>query len=272
MLGNFNYIPMEFLLCLLVGIIAGLLSGLFGVGGGLIIVPILTFLFVGLQFPEAHIMHLALGTSLAAIALTSFSSARAHHRQGNVNWMVVKRITPGVVLGTLLGALMAARFDGNWLKIIFAVYVFAVASQLFFNFTPSPHRVLPGQIGIGIAGALVGAVSSLVGIGGATLSVPYLIYCNTDIRSAIGTSAAIGLPIAVAGALGYMMTGLNAEHLPKLSLGFVYLPAVASIAIASVLTAPMGVSIAQHLPPLTLKRLFAILLIIVGIAMLRGLF
>lgn len=263
---------MEFLLYLVAGVIAGLLSGLFGVGGGLIIVPILTFLFVGLQFPEAHIMHLALGTSLASIALTSVSSARAHHQRDNVSWAIIKKISPGIVIGTLLGAMLAAQFDSSWLKIIFVIFVFSVASQLFFNYTPSPHRQLPGLAGISIAGALIGAVSSLVGIGGATLSVPYLVYCNTDIRSAIGTSAAIGLPIALAGTLGYMLTGLGVEHLPKLSLGFVYLPAVAGIAITSVLAAPVGVSMAQRLPAPKLKRRFAILITIIGIAMLRGLF
>ncbi len=263
---------MEFLLYLVAGVVVGLLSGLFGVGGGLIIVPILTFLFVGLQFPEAHIMHLALGTSLASIALTSVSSARAHHLRDNVSWAIIKKITPGIVVGALLGTLMAAQFDSSGLKIIYVIFVFSVAGQLFFNYTPGPHRQLPSLAGISIAGALIGVVSSLVGIGGATLSVPYLVYCNTDIRSAIGTSAAIGLPIALAGTLGYVLTGLNVEHLPKFSLGFVYLPAVAGIAIASVLAAPVGVSIAQRLPALKLKRLFAILLGIIGIAMLRGLF
>ncbi|HLD09506.1 MAG TPA: sulfite exporter TauE/SafE family protein [Methylophilaceae bacterium] len=263
---------MEFILYLVAGAISGLLSGLFGVGGGLIIVPILTFLFVGLQFPEAHIMHLALGTSLASIALTSISSARAHHHRDNVNWTIVKKTTPGLVIGTLLGTLVAAQFDSSWLKIIFVVFVFSVAGQLFFNYTPGPQRQLPGQIGISGAGALIGAVSSLVGIGGATLSVPYLVYCNTDIRSAIGTSAAIGLPIALAGTLGYVLTGSGVEHLPKLSLGFVYLPAVAGITIASVLAAPAGVSMAQRLPAPKLKRRFAILITIIGIAMLWDLF
>lgn len=258
-----DLIQSEFLLYLVAGAFAGLLSGLFGVGGGIVIVPILAFLFIGLHFPETHLMHLALGTSLATIVLTSISSARAHHRKGNVNWPVVRQIAPAVIIGTLLGTLVAAQLHSIWLKLVFALFILVVATQLLLDFTPSSHRQLPGRMGISVIGALIGVVSSLVGIGGGTLSVPFLIYCNSDARSAIGTSAAIGLPIATAGTLGYVLTGLSSPHLPELSLGFIYLPAFAGIALASIFTAPLGATLAQRLPIHTLKRLFALLLYIV---------
>lgn len=267
-----DLIQSEFLLYLVAGAFAGLLSGLFGVGGGIVIVPILTFLFIAQHFPEPHIMHLALGTSLATIVLTSISSTRAHHRKGNVNWTVVRQFAPAVIIGTLLGTLVAAQLHSIWLKLVFALYILVVATQLLLDFTPNPHRQLPGRTGISSIGALIGVVSSLVGIGGGTLSVPYLIYCNTDMRRAIGTAAAIGLPIATAGALGYVLTGLGIQHLPEWNLGFVYLPAFAGVACASIFTAPLGATLAQRLPARTLKRMFALLLYIVGIKMLWGLF
>ena len=213
-------------------------------------------------------MHLALGTSLATIGLTSISSALAHHRLGNVNWLVVRQITPGIIIGTLLGALLAAHLNSHLLKAVFAVFVLAVATQLLLNIKPSPHRNLPGNLGISLTGTGIGVVSSLVGIAGGTLSVPFLLYCNTDTRHAIGTSAAIGLPIAVAATSAYIFTGLGVEQLPPLSLGFIYLPAFAGIAFASILSAPWGVALAQRLPVATLKRLFTLLLFIIGIRML----
>lgn len=263
---------MESLLYLLAGALAGLLSGLFGVGGGLIIVPILVALFSLQHFTDAHIMHLALGSSLATIVVTSLASARAHHRCDNVDWAVVGRITPGIVLGTLLGSQLATCLDSDGLKAIFAIFVLAVATQMLLNLRPNPHRQLPGSLATSFVGGIIGVVSSLVGIGGGTLSVPFLLYCNTAIHRAIGTSAAIGLPIALAGATGYVLAGWGQTNLPQYSLGFLYLPAVAGIAIASSLTAPFGVMLAQRFSAKGLKRLFAILLYGIGVKMAWGLF
>lgn len=263
---------MEYLLYLLGGAIAGLLSGLFGVGGGLIIVPILAFIFGLLHFPDAHVMHMALGTSLATIILTSISSARAHHRKHNVDWGIVRTITPGIVIGTLFGSLVAAGIHSDWLQAIFAFFVLAVATQLILDLKPDPHCQLPGKGGTSLMGGVIGIVSSLVGIGGGTLSVPFLVYCNTAIHRAIGTSAAIGLPIAVSGAIAYLVTGWSVTEMPRYSLGFIYLPAFAGIAIASVFTAPVGAAIAQRFSARRLKRLFALLLYSIGIKMFWGLF
>lgn len=263
---------MEFLLYMIAGALAGLLSGLFGVGGGLIIVPILGFLFLSLHFPENHVMHLALGTSLATIIITSIASARAHHRINNVRWRVVMQISPGIIIGTLSGTLLAAQLHSDWLKLLFALFTLGVATQLVLDFRPNPHRSLPGYPGASLAGSVIGVVSSLVGIGGGTLSVPYLIYCNLDTRLAIGTSAAIGLPIAVSGTIGYIINGLGIHTLPPFSLGFVYLPAVVGISLTSIFTAPLGAALAQRLPAKALKQLFALLLYLLGIKMLWGLF
>lgn len=263
---------MQLLLYLAAGALAGLLSGLFGVGGGLIIVPILVTIFTLLHFPEAHIMHMALGSSLATIVITSVASARAHHRRHNVDWAVVLRIAPGIVVGTLLGSVVATHLHSDWLQRIFAIFVLAVATQLLLDLRPDPHRQLPGNIGTGLVGGVIGIASSLVGIGGGTLSVPFLIYCNTAIHRAIGTSAAIGLPIALAGATGYLLTGWGLVDLPRYSLGYVYLPAFLGIALASGLTAPLGAMLAQRFSAKGLKRLFAFLLYGIGVKMAWGLF
>lgn len=262
---------MEFLLYFIAGAGAGTLSGLLGVGGGTVIVPILVAIFTSLTFPPQHIMHIALGTSLATIIVTSISSAYAHHKKQNVHWSAVKLIAPGIVIGTLLGAVLASQLDTVILKVIFAVFVLLIATQMVLNFTPAAHRQLPGKAGTLGMGGVIGVLSSLVGIGGGSLSVPFLIYCNFNARYAIGTSSAIGLPIAVAGTLGFVATGLAEGNLPAYSLGYVYLPAFAGIALASMLTAPFGAYLAHRLPAPVLKKLFALLLYVVGIKMLWSL-
>lgn len=262
---------MEFLLYFIAGAGAGILSGLLGVGGGTVIVPILVFIFTALAFPAQHIMHIALGTSLATIIVTSISSARAHHKKHNVHWPVVKLITPGIVIGTLLGAVLAGQLNTVILKVIFAVFALLIATQMVLNFTPASHRQLPGKLGTLSMGGLIGTLSSLVGIGGGSLSVPFLLYCNFNARYAIGTSSAIGLPIAVAGTMGFIITGLAQGNLPEYSLGYIYLPAFIGIALASMLTAPLGAYLAQKLPVPVLKKLFALLLYIVGLKMIWSL-
>lgn len=262
----------DFLIYLIAGALAGLLSGLFGVGGGLIIVPILSFVFASMAFPEQHIMHMALGTSLATIIFTSISSAWAHHKNVNVDWLVVQRISTGIVLGTLLGAVLAASLQTFWLKVIFAIFVFAVATQLTLGLSPDAKRSLPGMLATNLIGTIIGILSSLVGIGGGTLSVPFLIYCNIVVKRAIGTSAAIGLPIAIAGTLGFIFQGSMANQLPAYSLGYVYLPAVIGIALMSTLIAPFGAKLAQHLPANMLKKAFAFLLYLISLKMIWSLF
>lgn len=263
---------MEFhLLVFATGLIAGFLAGLLGVGGGLLIVPALVLIFAAWQFPPAHIMHLALGTSLASILFTSISSLRAHHMHGAVNWPVVLGITPGIVFGTLAGALVAAQLSAFFLKVFFIVFIFYVASQMLLNIKPKPSRQLPGAVGLFAVGGLIGGVSSLVGIGGGTLSVPFMTWCNVKLHQAIGTSAALGFPIAAAGALGYVLNGLMAQGLPQYCWGYVFLPALAGLVLASVMTAPLGAKLAHRLPVAKLKKIFAVLLLALGTRMLVSL-
>lgn len=253
------------------GSFAGVLAGLLGVGGGLVIVPVLTFIFTAQHLPDAHILHLALGTSLASIMFTSVSSLRAHHQRGAVDWMVVRRITPGIMVGTFGGSWVAAQLSSSFLKAFFVIFLYYVATQMLLNIKPKPHRQLPGVTALFGVGGVIGGVSSLVGIGGGSLSVPFLTWCNVAIHRAIGTSAAIGFPIALAGAVGYVVNGLSAQ-LPQFSLGFVYLPALVGVASASIVTAPFGAKLAHTLPVDRLKKIFALLLIIMGTKMLLSLF
>ncbi|HWI40538.1 MAG TPA: sulfite exporter TauE/SafE family protein [Verrucomicrobiae bacterium] len=252
-----------------VGVIAGVLAGLLGVGGGIVIVPALTFLFTSQNLSPQYTLHLALGTSLATILFTSVSSFRSHHLKGAVDWGIVKRIAPGIVAGTLAGTFLAARMSTRGLKGFFVVFIFYVAVQMLLDIRPKAHRELPGKWGTAAAGSFIGLVSSLVGIGGGSMSVPFMLWCNVGVLRAIGTSAAIGFPIALAGAVGYVLNGIGKE-LPPMTMGFVYLPALAGIAAASYLTAPLGARIAHALPVAMLKRFFACLLIATGVKMVLG--
>jgi uncharacterized membrane protein YfcA len=259
------------LLYLVTGVFAGFLAGLLGVGGGLVIVPVLVFIFTAQHFPAEQVMHLALGTSLASIMFTSISSLRAHHAHGAVNWVVVRGLTPGIIAGTLGGTMVAAQLSTSFLKVFFVVFLYYVATQMIMNIKPKPSRELPGVMGMFSAGGVIGAVSSLVGIGGGTLSVPFMTWCNVKLHQAIGTSAAIGFPIAVAGAVGYIANGWALGTLPAYSLGFVYLPALVGLVAASVLTAPLGARLAHRLPVAKLKKFFALLLYALGTRMLLSL-
>lgn len=250
------------------GLVVGFVAGLLGVGGGLIIVPVMIMLLHGQGLAAGIEPQVALGTSLASILFTSLSSVRAHHRHGAVDWPLVRRITPGILLGTLAGALLAAQVSALVLKLFFVVFLFYAAIQMWLDFKPAPHRALPGLAGTSLAGGVIGAVSSWVGIGGGTLSVLFMLWHNVPLHRAIATSAAIGFPIAFAGAIGYAIGGRGVADLPPGSLGFVYLPALAGIVVGSVLTAPLGARTAHRLPVRPLKRIFALLLIVLALRML----
>jgi len=262
---------LPYLAYLSVGAIAGVLAGLLGVGGGLVIVPMLVFCFTRLGLSEASLMHLALGTSMASIMFTSVSSFWSHHRRGAVAWDAVLRIVPGILGGTFCGTFVASSLPTPWLKGFFAVFLVYVAVQMMRGTKPKPSRELPGLPGMSLMGVLIGLVSSLVGIGGGTLSVPFLLWCNLPGHRAIGTSAAIGFPIAVGGALGYLVNGWHASSLPPHAVGYIYWPALVCIVAASVLTAPLGVRLAHRLPVGRLKRVFASLLIVVAARMIWSL-
>jgi uncharacterized membrane protein YfcA len=255
-----------------VGAIAGILAGLLGIGGGLVIVPMLVYVFALNNIPPELTMHLALATSMASIMFTSISSFMAHHKRGAVRWNVVKRIVFGILTGTFLGSCFASAMSTNFLKLFFVIFLYFVSLQLLLNKKPKGGRDLPGKAGMFGVGNGIGVVSSFVGIGGGTLSVPFMLWCNIPVHHAIGTSAAIGLPIAIAGTVGYIINGWNAAALPQYSVGYVYLPALIGIAAISVLTAPLGVKLAHSLPVDRLKRIFSLLLFAVATRMLVGIF
>ncbi len=259
---------MELIAYLLTGAIAGLMAGLLGVGGGLVIVPALAWLFATQGFDGASLMHFAVGTSLAVIVPTALSSLLAHHRRGSVDWTTVKRLTPGIVLGGLAGAALARQLSSNGLAVFFGLFEIAVAVQLLIGAQPSGHRALPGRLGMGVAGSVIGLVSALLGIGGGTLTTPFLMWNGVDIRRAVGTSATCGLPVALAGAAGFAIAGLDTPVQPGLNTGFIVWPAMAAITLASVLLAPTGAALAHRLPRRVLQRVFAAFLLLVGGKML----
>jgi hypothetical protein len=253
-----------------VGAFAGVLAGLLGVGGGVVIVPALVLSFDWLALDGSHLMQLAVGTSLTTIVATSMSSIRAHHRRGAVLWPVVRNIAPGIVLGVILGALIADSVSSEFLRLVIGVFVLISGTNMLLGGTPAAHRALPEGGGLLAAGGVIGTVSALVGIGGGALSVPFLAFCNTEMKKAVATSAAIGLPIAVTGSASFVLTGLNEVDLPAWSTGYLYWPGFAGIALASTLFAPLGARLAHSLPTTTLKRVFAVLLLVVGTRMLLG--
>jgi len=258
---------------LALGAFAGVFAGMLGIGGGLVLVPALALMFAAqAQFPAGEILHVALGTSMASIIFTAIASIRTHHRHGAIRWDVVKTITPGILVGTGLGTLVAASVPTRPLAVFFTFFVCLVAVQMAMNLKPKATRELPGSVGIAGVGLGIGVLSSLVAIGGGSLTVPFLTWCNVRIQHAIGTSAAVGLPIAIGGTAGYVFNGWGKAGLPAGSLGYVYLPALAILVAATMVTAPVGARLAHRLPVATLKRIFAGLLILLAAKMLWNLF
>lgn len=253
------------------GIFVGILAGLLGVGGGIVIVPLLNAVFVWQGYPAEIIQHLSLGTSLATIVFTSFSSFRSHNKRGGVRWDILKMITPGILLGTLGGSFVAGELSTDFLKGFFVVFLFVVGTQMLLNLKPRPSRQVPGSVGTSIVGGGIGLISSFVGIGGGTMSVPFMLACNVQVKEAVGTSAAIGLPIALAGMAGYMLNGWNVPGLPAYCVGYVSLPALVGLVIPSMLFAPLGVRLAHTLPADKLKRFFGLFIYVMAARMLWGL-
>jgi len=256
---------------LAIGVLVGFLAGLLGIGGGMVMVPMLVFVFTAKGFPSVYMMHLALATALATIAFTSVASVHAHHRHGAVDWAVARAMSPGIVAGSLAAALIAGLIPTRPLAVFFTAFMFYAATQMLLGTKPKSARTLPGRAGIFGAGAAIGAVSSLLAAGGAFLSIPFLAWCNVPLRRAIGTAAANGFPIALAGSLGYVLQGVRVDGLPAGTLGYVYLPALAFIVATSVLAAPWGARLAHRLPVARLRMVFALVLYLLGARMLIAL-
>lgn len=264
--------PLEIVALLVLGSMTGFLAGLFGIGGGMVMVPFMTLLFTALGMPSVHLVHMAIATSLATILFTSVSSVRAHQQHGAVLWPVVWRVAPGILLGSLLGAQIAAALPTAPLALVFAAFVGFSATQMLLNRKPKPSRELPGGPGMFGAGTVIGSIASLVGAGGGFISVPFMVWCNVPMHRAVGTSAALGFPIAAAGTLGYVIAGWREMGPPTWQhAGFIYLPALLTVSLTSVLTAPLGARLAHALDVTRLKRLFALMLyLLAGYMLYRG--
>jgi uncharacterized protein len=256
---------------LALGGFVGFFAGLLGIGGGMTMVPMLVLIFSALDFPESHVVHLALGTAMASILFTSVASLRAHHGHDAVVWPAVRAMAPGVIIGTLSGTVLAGRLPTKPLAVFFAAFVFYAGTRMLLDVKAKPSHELPGKPVMFAAGALIGAISSLVAAGGAVLTVPFLMRSNVSLHHAIGTSAAVGFPIAIAGTLGYVLNGLWEERLPPYSLGFVYLPALFWLVAASIFTAPVGARVAHRTRTGPLRKTFALLLFILATRMVVSL-
>lgn len=246
---------------ILLGSCTGFLAGLLGIGGGMMMVPFMVLLLEHQGFAPELLVKVAVATSLATVCFTAISSVRAHHRRGTVRWPVAARLAPGIVLGSLAGAQLAGALPALLMTLVFVSFVGFSAMQMLRDRKPQPGRQLPGGLGLFGAGSAIGGASSLVGAGGAFIAVPFMTWCNVPIHQAIGTSAALGVPIALAGTLGYVVAGRDLQDLPPGTLGYLYLPALVVIAPVSALAAPLGARTSQALNVRQLRRVFAVLLL-----------
>ena len=252
------------LLYILLGVLAGFIGGLFGLGGGVIIVPLLIIAFTAQGFDAAVLTHLAIGTSLATIVVTSISATWVHQQKKAVMWRLFAQLSPGIAIGALLGGVIAAQLSGVVLQLVFGVLMVAVAIQSGLGVKPAAHRALPGVFGNGAVGGVIGVLSSIFGIGGGSLTIPYLLWCSVPIHRAIATSAVCGLSIGLFSAISFIAAGWG-ELLPEGSLGFVYLPAFLGIALAATVSARWGAILAHRLSATLLKRLFAVVILLLGV-------
>lgn len=256
---------MELVLYLVVGALSGVLAGLFGVGGGLILVPALVYSLKAQGVSADVLTHIAVGTSLATIVFTSINSVLAHQKHKAILWNLVRPISAGVLVGAALGAMTAAKIQGPVLQKIIGVFAITMAVQMAFNLAPKTRKPPPGTPGLVAAGGFIGWASAIFGIAGGSLTVPFLVWRSVVMQKAVATSAACGVPIALAAAIAYVFTGWSADGLPDWSTGFVYWPALVGMASTSMIFARVGARLAHRLDPVLLKRLFALMLLVIGL-------
>ena len=254
---------------LMIGLLAGYLAGFLGIGGGFVVVPALTWLFLQNPATAPFAVHMAVATSLGTMLVTSLSSIIAHHRRQAIRWPLVRALAPGLVVGAVLGALLADRLDGAALVRVVGIFAILGGLQLVLGKKPTGEKPLPGQPAVSLVGTVIGGISSLIGIGGGALTGPWQMWHGIRAQNAVATSAACGYPIAIAGSLTFVVLGLNGG-LPAGSLGYVHLPAFAGISVASAVAAPLGAASVHRLPPAMVRRLFGVFLLLVGLRMLAG--
>lgn len=260
--------PIFWIAYMILGALAGLAGGI-GLGGGIIIVPALLLFFTWQNFPADILMHIAVATSLCTIIFTAISATYAHHKNKNILWEQVLLLTPGIVVGAIFGALVADYLSSHTLQKIFGIFEIFVAYQMAFKqqVTTSNHK-LPGTKGMILTGNGIGSLSTILGIGGGTLTIPFLTWCRIDIHKAIGVSSACSLPIAISGTLAMTFTGLDYNTLPQHNIGYIHWPAALTILSTSILFAPVGVRLTKNLPAKTLKNILAVCLAGIGFKML----
>jgi uncharacterized membrane protein YfcA len=246
------------------GVFVGFFAGLLGVGGGSMIVPVLGLTFVAFGFSPEQVLHLSLGTSLAAMIVSTASSAREHHLHRAVRWDIVRGLAPGIALAGLVAGYIARAAPLAFLKVFFLGFMLYVAYQILFGLKPRPGHALPGALGTAAVGLAIGTLSALAGVGGAMLSVPFMMYCNVPLHTAIGTSAAVSLVVSIAGTVGFVAAGLAEPGLPAWSVGYVYIPALIGISLTSIFVAPYGARAAHRMPIASLKKMFVLLLLVLA--------
>jgi len=267
----FSLDPQAWALFALAGALAGFLAGLLGIGGGMIIVPALILSFHWQGVPPGVLTHLAVGTSLASIVFTSVSSVRTHHDNQGVDWPLFRRLAPALMVGSVLGAQIAHALPARALQLVIAAFAIWTGGKMIAGRKPGAEdHALPGRTGLAGAGGLIGVASAIFGIGGGSLMVPYLVRHGMAMRRAVGTAAACGFPIAIAGAIGFIWSGWREAGLPAGSTGYIYWPALLGISVTSILFAHYGAKSAHRLPAATLKRAFGVVLILVGLRFLAG--
>lgn len=253
---------------LALGSVTGFLAGLLGIGGSMLMVPVMTWVMAHQGVPQQFVVHAAIGTSMATICVSSLSSVYAHHKRGAVRWPIVGSLTPGILIGAYIGSWIATALNSKALGLLFGFFLFFSAFQMLVNVKPKAARGLPATPGMLTAGGAIGTLAGLLGAGGGFVSVPFMTWCSVSIHNAVATSAALGFPIALAGTLGYVVNGWNSPGMPEWTFGFVYLPAFLVIVVASVSTAPLGARAAHKLDTAALKKAFAGLLLLLGSYML----
>ena len=259
---------MEILLYFLLGSFSGVLAGLFGIGGGIIIIPTLFYIFAYLGFPEEILSHMVLGSSLGVIVFSSISSTYSHNSKGAVNWDLIKVVAPSIIIGSALGGITAGFLESTTLQGLVALFLVVASVQLIFEFPPPPQNPQTNLVGPVIAGGGIGWLSGVFGIGGGIFSVPYFYHRGLKMMNAIGTSAACGIPIALAGSISYMIIGFDNINIPENSVGYVYLPATIIVGLMSSFTAKYGVNIAHRMKQKKLRIAFAFLVIIMALNLL----
>ncbi len=255
-------------LYILLGSFVGFMAGLLGVGGGGILVPLLASIFIYQGFAVDNVVHLALGTSLACMIISSTASIRAHAMRGTVVWKAFWGMAPGIMIGAFLTTHLAADVNSFYIAIFFALFMALVATQMFFNWQPKASTTPLRFRQLILTGGGIGSVSALAAVGGSFLAVTYLSYKNLTMKQAVGTSAAIGFPIAIAGTIGYMLNGWSKTLDDAYTFGFIYVPAFLTISVASAFTAPYGARYAHSLPDAYLKKIFAVICLALSIKML----